>query len=207
MRLYAQTPARAGRQVLHDLGAVAWCAVFAWLSHRAYLAVLGLQAPGLRMIDAGRDLERTMGDAARTASRVPLVGDDLAGALDRGTAAGDMLTDAGRTQVDAVSSGALAAAGLVVLLALIPLVRWWLLPRIEYARAATAACELRTAAPDLLALRALSTVPYRKLRAVHEDPAAAWREGSGAVIDSLAALHLARLGLHRAETSEHRPGR
>lgn len=207
MRLYAQTSTRAGRQVLHDLGAVAWCAVFAWLAHRAYLAVLEWRAPGLRMIDAGRDLDRTMGDAARTASRVPLVGDDLAGALDRGTAAGAMLTDAGRTQVDAVSSGALAAAGLVVLLALIPLVRWWLLPRIAYARAATAAQELRTAAPDLLALRALSTVPCRELRAVHEDPAAAWREGSGAVIDGLAALHLARLGLRPAEPPEHRPGR
>ncbi|WP_243788746.1 hypothetical protein [Saccharopolyspora gloriosae] len=204
MRLYAQTPARAGAQVLHDLIALGWCALWAWLARRAYLALLEWRAPGLRMIDAGRDLDRTLGDAAHTASRVPLVGEDLAGALDRGTAAGGMLTEAGRTQVDAVSSGALAAAALVALLALIPLVLCWLLPRIRYARAASTALDLRATAPDLLALRALSTVPYRELRAVHENPAAAWRLGSDEVINDLAGLHLARLGLRPAERTGRR---
>jgi hypothetical protein len=48
---------------------------------------------------------------------------------------------------------------------------------------------------DLLALRAITRRPARRLLAVSPDPAAAWRRDDREIVHRLAALELAALGL------------
>ena len=91
------------------------------------------------------------------------------------------------------------AVGIVVLAAL-PVVLLWLTLRIRYARAARSAITVRTADTDLLALRALAHMPVRRLLAVSDDPAAAWRRDDREAVRGLAELELRSLGLRPPRT-------
>ncbi|RRO18016.1 hypothetical protein EIL87_07040 [Saccharopolyspora rhizosphaerae] len=195
MRFYAERPGRMAVQLLSDLAAITWLAAFAWLAGQARSAVLELGAPGHRMVEAGGGLRSTFADAASTASGVPFVGDDLAGALQRGGSSGDVLVDAGARVLEAVDLAATSAAVVIVALALVPVLAVWLPRRIRYARAAGQAVAMRAQGPDLLALRALAELPPRRLARIGTEPAAAWRAGDAEVIAQLAELRLASLGL------------
>lgn len=195
MRFYAERPIRVAGQLLFDLIAIAWVAGFVWLADLAKSAVLELQAPGNRMIEAGGGLRNTFTEAARTASGVPFVGDDLAGALVRGGSAGDVLVDAGARLLEVIGLAATGVAVVIVAASLIPVLAVWLPRRIRYAIAAGQAVAMRADGPDLLALRALTELPHRRLKRLGTEPAAAWRDGDAEVISQLAGMRLASLGL------------
>lgn len=195
MRFYAERPGRLALQVAADLLAVAWVVGWVWLALEAREQVLRLQGPGEALVEAGGKVTGTFGRAADTADRMPFVGDDLARALGRGTGAGRAISDAGRSQVEAVVQLALGAAVAVVVLAVIPVLLFWLPARLRYARAAAAAVAVRTSDTDLLALRALTCLPPRRLLRVCADPARAWRNGDAEVVARIASLQLAQLGL------------
>ena len=196
MRFYAERPDRLALQMVADLLAVAWAVGWVWVALDAREQVLSLQGSGEQLVDAGGDVSRTFSRAADTAGRVPFVGDELAGALGRGTGAGRAISDAGRSQVEAVAQLAFGAAVAIVVLAVIPVLTLWLFARVRYARAAAAAAALRTSdSTDLLALRALAGLPPRRLLRLSADPARAWRDGDAEVVDRLASLQLAQLGL------------
>lgn len=195
MRLYAERPIRLAGQVLCDALAIAWVAGFCRLAGLAKSAVLELQAPGHRMIESGGELRSTFTDAAGTASGVPFVGDDLAAALGRGGSAGDVLIDAGVRLLEAVELAATGVAVVIVAFSLIPVLAVWLPRRIRYARAAGQAVAMRAQGADLLALRALTELPHRRLKRVGTEPAAAWRAGDAEIIAQLAGMRLASLGL------------
>lgn len=204
MRVYAEKPLRAVVQVLIDLVIVAWVVAAVRLATSAHTAILRWKEPGRNMIDAGGRLENTFVDAAGTADALPFVGGDLSRILQRGTVSGDVLAEVGRRQVEAVGYLATAVPVIIVLLALIPVLAVWLPRRLRYARAAGVAVRMRADAGDLLALRALNDVPYRRLRRIAADPAAAWRQGDPEVIDALADTRLAKLGL-RPPRRAHAP--
>lgn len=195
MKLYAELPGRAARQLLADLLAVGWLAGFGALAEQARQLLLALRAPASGLADAGTRIGDVFAGAARTAGRTPLVGDQLAAALDGGQAAGRALAGVGEQQVALISALATGTAALVLLLGVLPVLVLWLPLRLRYARAAGAAAASRTGAPDLLALRALTRVPVRRLHAVADDPAAGWRRADPDVVRQLAALELRRLGL------------
>jgi hypothetical protein len=195
MKLYAELPGRAARQLLADLLAVGWLAGFGALAEQARQLLLALRAPASGLADAGTRIGDVFASAARTAGRTPLVGDQLAAALDGGQAAGRALVGVGEQQVALISALATGTAALVLLLGVLPVLVLWLPLRLRYARAAGAAAASRTGAPDLLALRALTRVPVRRLHAVADDPAAGWRRADPDVVRQLAALELRRLGL------------
>lgn len=195
MRFYAERPVRLAGQLLSDLVAITWVAAFCWLAGEAKAGVLQLQAPGHRMIEAGGGLRSTFADAASTASGVPFVGDDLAGALGRGGSAGDVLVDAGASLLEAIGLAATSVAVVIVAVSLIPVLALWLPRRIRYARAAGQAVAMRAEGADLLALRALTELPHRRLQRIGTEPAAAWRAGDAEVIERLAGMRLAALGL------------
>ena len=201
MRFYAEHPLRLTGQVLVDLAAIAWIYLTYRLVTGTQAAVLELRSPGHRMIAAGGQLGGTFTDAARTAAEVPLVGDRLAGALGRGTAAGEVLIDSGHHLLSIVELSASALAVAVAVLALIPLLAVWLPRRIRYARAASRVTAMREHAVDVLALHALTELPYRKLKTASADPAADWRAGDAGVITRLAGLRLAALGLRAPRVS------
>ncbi len=195
MRFYAERPGRLMLQVIADLLAVAWVAGWVWLALEVREQVLGLQGAGEQLIKAGGNVSGTFNHAAGIASRVPLFGDDLAGALGRGSEAGQAITAAGRSQVEAVAQLAFGAAVATVALAVIPVLALWLSARVRYALAAAAAVAVRSSDKDLLALRALVGLPPRRLLRVSADPARAWRIGDAEAVDRLASLQLAKLGL------------
>lgn len=198
MRPYAERPARALGQVLADLLVIGWVVLVVVVARTAKALVDGLQGPAQTLADAGDSIRGAFAAAADTAGRVPFVGEDLARALGTGTGAGQTLGDAGREQVQAVATASTGIAVGIVVLAAVPVVLLWLVLRVRWMLAARSALAVRDVDVDLLALRALTRLPVRRLLAVSPDPAAAWRREDPAVVRDLAALELAALGLHPA---------
>lgn len=179
-----------------------WIGALVWFATQLRDWVLTLRDPGLRLIEAGGGLQRTFGSAARTAGQVPLVGAHLSDALGQGADAGRVVAQAGQLQVDTVAYGALGFAVAAIVFGLVPVLWWWLPRRVHYARAAGTAAVLRARDPELLALRALTEIPARRLLKINPAPAAAWRRGEPEVVDRLAAMQLAALGLRPARETE-----
>ncbi|MDT7708583.1 MAG: hypothetical protein QOG20_4190 [Pseudonocardiales bacterium] len=195
MRFYAERPLRLLRQVLADVLVVAWVVLVVTVARAAYDLVQQLRSPALTLVTAGEAIRSTFAGAADTAGRVPVVGDDLARSLGTGAGAGASLAAAGREQVQTVTDAALGTAVGIVVLAALPVVLVWLTVRVRYARAARSAVVARRVDSDLLALRALAHMPVRRLLAVSDDPAAAWRRDDRDVVHRLAELELRSLGL------------
>ncbi|HEX4250302.1 MAG TPA: hypothetical protein VH008_20735 [Pseudonocardia sp.] len=195
MKLYAERPARAARQVLADVLGLGWLAGFGWAAERGRALMLRLQAPATGLTNAGTTISDAFASAARTAAKVPFVGAQLAAALDTGRAAGQSLASAGAGQMHTIAELAMGTAILVAMVGALPALVIWLPLRIRYARLAGAAVACREHDADLLALRALTAVPVRRLRTVTDDPASAWRRNDPDVVRALAALELRRLGL------------
>ncbi|TQM15755.1 hypothetical protein [Pseudonocardia kunmingensis] len=200
MRFYAERPARASLQLLADLLAVGWVVACVLVARAAHGLILRLQEPARAIAGAGDSIRGAFDDAARTASEVPFVGDDLARALATGTGAGDSLATAGQEQVEAVAAVALGTGVAVVLLGALPVLAVWLPLRLRYARLARSAVTARAVDTDLLALRAIARRPVRRLLEVSPDPAAAWRRDDRGVVRDLAALELRSLGLRASRT-------
>lgn len=196
MRFYAERPVRLIRQLLADAAVVAWLVLCVMVGRAAQAVILQLQGPAQTLTDSGEAIRGAFADAAGTADEVPFVGDDLARALGTGTGAGESLAAAGREQLETVASVAFGTAVGIVVLGALPVLLVWLPLRIRYARAAGSAVVARTSGHDLLALRALTHQPVRRLQAVSPDPAAAWRHHDRAVVAALAALELGSLGLN-----------
>jgi hypothetical protein len=195
MRPYAELPGRLARQLLADVLALGWLAGFGWLAYQARELVLRLRRPASGLVDAGSAVGDAFAGAAGTAARVPLIGEQLAGALRAGESAGRSLTGSGHQQLELLGTVAAWIAVLIAVIGVLPPLTLWMPPRLHYARAAGAAVACRESDADLLALRALTRVPVRRLRTVADDPAVAWRRADPEVLRRLAALELRRLGL------------
>jgi len=195
MRFYAERPLRLARQLLADVLVVAWVVLCIAVARESYETTLRLQAPGEEMAQAGVQMQMAFDDAADTAGRIPLIGEDLARALGAGSQAGASLTATGQEQIAALESVARGTAASVVLVGAGPVLLLWLWLRISYARAARSAVIIRRSDTDLLALRALTHVSVRQLTGAAPDPATAWRQGDRGAIHRLAELELRSLGL------------
>lgn len=195
MRFYAERPSRLARQVLADALVLAWVAWCVLAARAAHDMVLRLQGPGQEIARTGADMQVAFDDAARTASRVPLIGNDLARAFESGSAAARSLIATGQEQIDTLSTMATSTAVTVLVAGAVPVIALWLWLRIRYARSARSAIEVRDLDTDLLALRALTHLPVRQLVHASPDPASAWRQGDRAAIHRLAELELRSLGL------------
>lgn len=200
MRFYAERPGRVVRQLLADVLVVGWVYLCVLVAMGAYTLVTRLQAPARTLAGAGDAIRSTFDSAAGTASKVPIVGDELAGALGRGAGAGESIADAGRQQVETVGVIALGTAIAIVAAFAVPVVLVWLALRLRYARLARAAVAVRDNDTDLLALRALAHVRVRTLLTIAPDPAASWRRDDRATVHRLAALELSSLGLRAPRT-------
>jgi hypothetical protein len=197
VRIYADRAGAKLRQSIIDLIVVAWLAFWVWASIWVYDKVSSLAVPGQKIENAGTGMAGGLSDAGNKVGGVPAVGDSLSAPFERAAGAANALADAGRAQQAAVHNLALT---LVVLVLVVPvgLVLLGYLPlRLRWMRRASLAVALRQRATgrDLLALRALTRQPLRRLLAIHPDPATAWRDHDTKALDSLAALELRTLGL------------
>jgi TRAP-type C4-dicarboxylate transport system permease small subunit len=197
MQLYAERPIRRTAQLVSDLLALLLVVVAVWLGTSVYDEVMKLRAPGDGLVDAGTGLRGTFDSAANSAGGLPLIGDALAKALHGGSDAGTKLADAGRWQIEAVENLAWWMAAIIIALPVLALVVTWLPLRWRFTRRATAAARLRALGDeglDLLALRALTTQPLRRLASVGE-VATGWRQRDRDIIEKLAGHELASHGL------------
>ncbi|MEV6242269.1 hypothetical protein [Lentzea sp. NPDC051838] len=194
MKWYADRPARLTRQLIADLLAVAWVAIWIWVATTAHDWVLELRAPGDGLVNAGGDIRDVFTNAAAKARDVPLVGDDLSGALGNGTKAGETLIGVGNTQIGVVQDTAFWLQVALIAVPLSFLLITWLPLRLRYAFKAANTARLRTK-PDLLALRALTSLTPRELSKFDGDPAVGWRTGDVDVIEELARRQLASVGV------------
>ncbi|MCP2251046.1 hypothetical protein [Lentzea aerocolonigenes] len=194
MKWYADRPVRFTRQLIADLLAVGWVALWIWVATTVHDWVLQLRAPGDGLVNAGGNIRDVFTNAANKARGLPLVGNDLAGALGNGTKAGETLTDAGHAQISVVEESAFWLAAALIVVPVLFLLITWLPLRLRYARKAGNTAKLRDK-PDLLALRALTSLSPRQLAKFPNDPAVGWRTGNTDVIDELARRQLAALGV------------
>lgn len=197
VRIYADRPGASLRQFVTDLFVIAWVVFWIYAATRVYDTVLKLAVPGQKLEGAGAGMASGLADAGNRVGGLPAVGDALSAPFDKAAGAAEALADAGRAQQEAVQNLALT---LVVLLLVVPfslVVFVWLPLRLQWIRRATHASRLRRmqGGRDLLALRALSNQPLRRLTRLHVDAARAWREGDERTMNALAALELRTLGL------------
>jgi hypothetical protein len=197
VRIYSDRAGTSLRQFVTDAVVVAWLAFWVWASIWVYEKVSNLAVPGQKIESAGTGMAGGLTDASNQVGSVPAIGDSLSAPFDSAASAANALAEAGRDQQAAVHNLALTLVALVLVVP-VGLVLFGYLPlRLRWMRRAAIAVALRERATgrDLLALRALTRQPLRRLLAIHPDPATAWRDHDTRALDSLAALELRTLGL------------
>jgi hypothetical protein len=197
VKIYADLPGVGLRQFLTDLLVVAWVGFWIRASIWVYDRVSTLAVPGRKIEGAGEGMASGLSDAGNKVGSVPVVGDQLSAPFDKAATAATALADAGRAQQAAVHNLAIALVILVLVVPLTVVLLGWLPLRLRWIRRASLAASLRSrpSGRDLLALRALTRQPLRRLVRIHPDPASAWRDGEEAAMQSLANLELRTLGL------------
>jgi hypothetical protein len=197
VKIYADLPGVGLRQFLTDLLVVAWVGFWIRASIWVYDRVSTLAVPGRKIEGAGEGMASGLSDAGNKVGSVPAVGDQLSAPFDKAASAATALADAGRAQQAAVHDLAVALVILVLVVPLAVVLLGWLPLRLRWIRRASLAASLRSrpSGRDLLALRALTRQPLRRLVRIHPDPASAWRDGEQAAMRSLANLELRTLGL------------
>jgi hypothetical protein len=211
MKLYADLGTRRAGQLAGDLLLVVWVWVWARVGVAVHDAVDALGAVGQQVEEGGASLAGNLGEAARGAAAVPLVGDQLRAPFDAAAGAGRALAAAGRTQQEAVSDLALLLGWAIALVPIAVVVLFWVPRRVGFARRAGAARRHLASAGDLdlFALRAMTSQPMHRLARVGDDPVGGWRRGDAEVVRRLADLELRESGLrvpaHLAASGGGRP--
>ncbi|MFX0595229.1 hypothetical protein [Melissospora conviva] len=207
MRIYADRPRVALRQLLADLLVVAWVYVAVRGALWLHDLVAQLAVPGRKLEEAGGGLAGNFAEVGGKVGRVPLVGDELTSPFERAAQAAQSVADAGADQQALVGRLALALTVAVLIFPLGIVLFGWLPLRLRWIRRAGAARALRAAPAgrDLLALRALTNQPLRRLTRIDPDVAQAWRRGDPATVEALAALELRALGLRATPAAARRP--
>ena len=197
MKLYADTAARRSRQLTGDLLVTGWIVLWVWLALGLRERLLRLRGPGEALERAGGSFSGALDDAGDRIGGLPVVGDDVSGALRRAGGAGDQVAEAGRSQQHAVDQLALWLPLLMLLLAAgVVLVRW--LPgRLVWTREATAATRALSGpdAAEIYAVRALARRSTTELAALPASTVTRWKASDPAATAALAELELRSLGL------------
>jgi hypothetical protein len=199
MKLYAERPVTRSRQIIVDVAVVVWAWAWAEAAAWLYRLVMRLAVPGQRLEDAGRGLSDNLTGAGNKVGELP-GGGAIGAPLRRAAAAAAGVADAGADQQAAVGDLATVLGVLTVVVPVGLVLLVWLPLRLRWIRRASAAARLRADVPgrDLLALRALTRQPLRRLTAIDPEIATAWRRGDPDAVRRLADLELGALGLSTA---------
>jgi hypothetical protein len=197
VRIYADRPPTALRQVLTDLLAIAW--VYAWVRAAMWLhdLVSQLAVPGEKLEGAGNGIASNLADVGGKVDGIPFVGEELQDPFNRAAEAARAMAGAGADQQVFVGRLALAVAIGLVAFPIGIVLLGWLPARLRWMRRAAVATRVaaQPAGEDLLALRALATRPLDQLAKLGPDVAESWRRGDPSTVAALAALEMRDLGL------------
>ena len=197
MSLYA-TPSRLFvRQVLTDVGFVAWTIAWWFVGRFVDGTVRLLVGPAQGISDTATTMQRTFESAARSVGEVPGIGPTIRQPFDAAGSGLGSIASSAQQQMAAIGQTATLLGLLIFLIPVIVLGVRWLPDRIRFVRDSREMGRFLDTDQlvDLMALRALCTQSPRELATVTATPAAAWRTGDRDVIARLARLEYARLGL------------
>jgi hypothetical protein len=205
MRIYAEKPGHASRQIISDFVIAWWIGIWVWIGMRIHDLVNGLAGPGETIEEAGTSFAGSLIEAGRRVADLPVVGEGLQFALNAVAEAGVTLQRAGQAQQDAVNTLALWLGVLVAFLPIAFVLFHYLPDRVRWIREAAAASRARGPAAEnlyLFALRAIATRPLRELLRATPDPGRAFATGD---YEALAALELDELGLRAVPSRRRTP--
>lgn len=200
---YATSPGRLLAQLVSDAVVAVWTFLWVLVALAVHGAVAAIAGVGRQFERGANGVAESLASAGQSADRIPLVGDAVSKPL---TAAGEAAVEiAGAGHSLNTTAGwlayllAVAVAAPPILAVAMP----WLALRLRFflRKRAVLALAATPAGQQLLALRALTNRPLRKLAAVSPDPAGAWRHSDPAVIAELAGVELAAAGLARRSQS------
>jgi hypothetical protein len=197
MKLYADTPARATRQVLADVLFLLWLLMWVMAGNAVHDATLELAGPGRQTQESATSLAESMQDAGDALDDVPIVGDSARAPFDKASEASGALADAGQAEVEAVEGLAFWLRLAVTLIPILVVGALFVPVRWRFVREATAGQRFVDAEADLqlFALRAMSNQPMHQLARVSADPVGAWQRGDRDVVHALAKLEMRSVGL------------
>ncbi|HUH69095.1 MAG TPA: hypothetical protein VLZ05_09575 [Mycobacterium sp.] len=194
---YATTPGRLAAQLFSDFAVAVWTAIWTLVGVAVYDAMSAIGQAGRQVESGAKGIAGNLASAGYGAQRIPVVGDAVSKPL---TAASEAALDVAGAlhNLDTTASWlavllALAVVALPILVAVMP----WLFLRLRFFRHkwTVTALAATPAGEQLLALRALTNRPPRKLTAISLDPVGGWRREDPVTIRALAALELRSAGI------------
>jgi hypothetical protein len=194
---YSTRPGRLAAQLFSDFAVVIWTAIWLLVGLAVYDAISTIAEAGRQVESGAHGIAGNLADAGHSAQHIPLVGDDVSKPLTSASQAALDIAGAGH-DLDTTASWlavllAMAVVALPILIAVLP----WFFLRLRFFRRKLTVTALAAtpAGEQLLALRALTNRPPRKLAAIAPDPVGGWRREDPFTIRALAALELRSSGI------------
>ncbi|HET7074902.1 MAG TPA: hypothetical protein VFI55_12570 [Mycobacterium sp.] len=194
---YATTPGRLVAQLFSDFAIFIWTAIWLLVGVAVYDAISEIADAGRQVETGANGIAGNLASAGQGAQHIPLVGDAVSTPLTSASAAARDIAGAGHS-LDATASWlavllALAVVAVPILIVVVP----WLFLRLRFFRRKWTVTGLAAtpAGEQVLALRALTNRPPRKLAAISADPVGAWRREDPLAMRALAALELRAAGI------------
>ena len=194
---YSTRPGRLAAQLFSDFAVVIWTALWLLVGLAVYDAISTIAEAGRQVESGAHGIAGNLASAGHSAQHIPLVGDDVSTPLTSASQAALDIAGAGH-DLDTTASwlAVLLAMAVVALPILIAVVPWFFLRLRFFRRKLTVTALAATPAGEqLLALRALTNRPPRKLAAISPDPVGGWRHEDPFTIRALAALELRSAGI------------
>ncbi len=194
---YSTRPGRLILQFFSDFVIFVWTVLWLLVGIAVHDAISTIAEAGQQVESGANGVAGNLASAGQGAQQIPLVGDPVSKSLGSASQAALDIAGAGHS-LDTTASWlavllAMAVASPPILVVAAP----WLFLRLRFFRRKWTATALAAtpAGEQLLALRALSNRPPRKLIAISPDPVGGWRREDPTTVRSLAQLELRAAGI------------
>ena len=194
---YATRPGRLAAQLFSDFAIFLWTAIWLLVGTAVYDAISTIAEAGRQVENGANGIAGNLASAGHSAQYIPVVGDAVSKPLTAASQAALDIAGAGRSLDTTASWLAVLLSLAVVAVPLLIVVIPWLFLRLRFFRRKWTVTGLAAtpAGEQLLALRALTNRPPRKLAAISVDPVGGWRREDPVTIRALAALELRAAGI------------
>ena len=194
---YSTKPLRLFVQLMSDITVSVWTTIWAFVGLAVHSAISTIAVAGRQVESGSKGVADNLASAGHGAQQIPLVGDAVSKPL---TAASEAAVDIAGAGHDLDTTASWLAVVLALAVAATPILAVtapWLFLRLRFFRRkwVVTALAATPAGEQLLALRALTNRPPRKLAAISPDPVGAWRREDPVTIRALAALELRSAGV------------
>jgi hypothetical protein len=194
---YSTRPARLLAQLFSDFAIFVWTAIWLLVGMAVYDAISAIADAARQVENGANGIAGNLAAAGHGAQQIPVVGDAVSQPLTSASEAALDIAGAGHSLDTTASWLAVLLALAVVAVPILIMVMPWLFLRLRFFRRKWIVTGLAAtpAGEQLLALRALTNRPPRKLTVISADPVGGWRREDPLTIRALAALELRSAGI------------